>query len=117
MGIPASNVKYLALSVLVEALGTAKTRYVACPVSGYVREVHYAVDVAVDANNAMTSEIAGTAITGGGVTLTTSETAGLSKIAVPTAAYTVRKGQLLSATTDGGGGAGQCRVTFLIEQE
>lgn len=117
MGVPAVNDRYLAVSVLVEALGTAKTRYVGCPVSGTVREILIAVDVAVDGDNILTSKIAGTAITGGAKTLTTSHVAGTVLAVQPTAANSVRKGQSLSIDTDGGGATGQCVVTFLIEQD
>lgn len=117
MGVPASNVKYVAVSVLLEGLGTASERFCYCPVSGNVREIGIAVNVAVDANNIVTAKIAGTAITGGAQTLTTSHVAGTVLPLVPTAAYAVRKGQSLSVATDGGGGAGEVQVTFLIEQE
>lgn len=115
---PVSNVKHVCLDLLLEALGTAKTRYIACPVSGTVREIYVVADVATDDNNAVTTAIGGTAITGGAFALTTGNTvAGTVVRATPTALNTVRKGQSLSATTDGGGAAGQVRVTFLIEQE
>jgi hypothetical protein len=117
MGIPSSNVKYVAVDVLVEALGTAKTRYVVCPVEGTVREIFSVLDVAVDGDNVLTFGIGGTAITGGTVTHPSSGSAAAEiKTAVPTAANTVLKGQYLSAATDGGGSVGQARVTFLIEQ-
>lgn len=114
----AVNDRYLALTVLVEAMGTAKTRYVACPVDGKVKLILSALDVAVDGDNILTAKIAGTAITGGSVTHAASgSAAGEIKSAVPTAANSVKRGQALSIDTDGGGTAGQCRVTFLIEQD
>ncbi len=113
---PVSNDRYLALTVLVEAIGAAKDRYVMCPVSGTVVSVGYAVDTVVDGNNVMTAGIGATDITGGGTTLTTAVTAGLGVIVNPTALNAVSRGQLLRATTDGGGTVGQVRVTFLIEQ-
>lgn len=118
MASPVSNDRYISVEVLVEALGTAKTRYVACPVNGVVKHILSVLDVAVDGDNVITCGIAGTAITGGSVTHPSSgSAAGEVKAAVPTAANTVKRGQYLSAATDGGGNAGQCRVTFLIEQD
>lgn len=118
MSAPVSkSARYVAVTVLVEALGTAKTRYVVCPVEGKVVQVFSALDVAVDGDNVLTFAIAGTAITGGTVTHASSgSAAGEVKSCVPTAANTVLKGQALSAATDGGGNAGQARVTFLIDQ-
>lgn len=118
MGIPNSNNKYISVNVLVEALGTAKTRYVVCPVKGTVRQIFSVLDVAVDGDNVLTAKIEGTAITGGTMTHPSSgSAAGEVKQCTPTAANSVRKGQALSVDTDGGGSAGQCQVTFLIEQD
>ena len=118
MASPTSNVKFIALNVYVAALGTGKTRFVACPVDGYVRMIQYASDVAVDGDNIITSAIAGTAITGGGFTLTTANAvAGMIVTAVPTAANRVLRGQAIAVTTDGGGDAGDGLFTLLIEQD
>jgi hypothetical protein len=117
MSTPNSNLAYVSVNVLVEALGTAKSRYVASPVSGTVRKVLFAVDTAVDGDNICTPKIAGTAITGGAKTLTTAHTAGKVQVTTPTAANSVKRGDALEVATDGGGGAGQVNVTFLIEQD
>ncbi len=117
MAVPATSQRYIALTVLVEALGTAKTRYVVCPCDGKVKQIFSALDVVVDGDNLLTAKIAGTAITGGTMTHAASGTAvGEVRQCTPTAANTVLKGQTLSIDTDGGGAAGQCHVTFLIEQ-
>lgn len=115
--LPVTNRNYCLVSVLVEALGTAKTRNVRCPVRGYVRRIEIVADVVTDDNNVITCSIQGTAITGGAGTLTTAHTAGLGLSLVPTAANQVLPGQSLQAATDGGGTVGQCVVTFLIETE
>ncbi len=112
---PVSNGKYVVLQVQLIAMGTAKTGYVASPVDGEIKAIHGVVNVAVDANNVITSSVAGAAITGGGFTLTTAETAGLGKSAYPTAANSVLRGQAIGITTDGGGGAGEAEFTILIE--
>lgn len=113
-----TNDRYLALSVLVEALGTAKDRYVACPVNGTVVLVESVLDVAVDGDNVITCSIMGTAITGGAVTHAASgSAAGEVKTARPSAANTIKRGQYIKVATDGGGSAGQARVTLLILQD
>jgi hypothetical protein len=115
--VPMSNNRYLALTVLVEALGTAKTRQTACPVNGTVVWIGSVLDVAVDGDNVITAAINGTAITGASVTHPSSgSAAGEVKQCKPTAANSVKRGDALQALTDGGGTAGQSRVTFLIEQ-
>lgn len=118
MASPSSNVKYVAVCVALAGLGTASTKRVVSPVDGYIRYMAYASDVAVDANNALTTSIAGTAITGGAFALTTANTvAGMVVAAVPTAANRVLRGQAIGCATDGGGGAGDGCLTILIEQD
>ena len=118
MASPVSNDRYISCQVLVEALGTAKTRFVAAPASGRVVHILSTLDTTVDGDNILTAAIAGTAITGGTIThLASGSAAGEVKAAVPTAANTVRRGQALSIATDGGGGTGQAQVTFVIEQD
>lgn len=113
-----SNNRYISVTTLLEAIGTAKDRYAACPVNGKVVRIQSALDVVVDADNVLTFGIGATAITGGTVTHALSGTAaGEVRSCNPTAANTVKAGQALRATSDGGGTVGQCRVTFLIEQE
>lgn len=117
MPVPSVSSRYVALTVLVEALGTAKTRYVVCPVAGEVVQIFSVLDVTVDGDNLLTAKIDGTAITGGTMTHASSgSAAGEVKQCTPTAANSVLKGQALSIDTDGGGTTGQARVTFLIEQ-
>lgn len=115
MAVPEANRNFVCLDVLVEALGTAKSRYVGCPVRGTVRRIISAVDVAVDGDNVCTPKINGTEITGGAQTLTTAQTAGLGLVSLPSAANSVKCGDILEIATDGGGTAGQARFTFLIE--
>lgn len=118
MGAPVTNDRYLCVTLLLESIGTAKTRYVACPVNGKVKAVMSVLDVTVDGDNVITAGIQGTAITGISMTHAASgSAAGEVKYAEPTAANTCKRGQYLSATTDGGGTTGQARITFLIEQD
>lgn len=115
---PTTNRSYVILNVLVEALGTAKTRYVPSPVTGYVKSITGTLDVAVDGDNVITSSIDGTAITGGGFTFASSgSAAGQTKTAEPTAAHRVKRGQAIGIITDGGGNAGQANFSICIEQD
>lgn len=117
MGVPAISSRNVSLTVLVEALGAAKTRFVVSPVDGEVTQIFSVLDTAVDGDNLLTAKIAGTAITGGTMTHAASgSAAGEVKQCTPTAANTVLRGQALSIDTDGGGTVGQARVTFVIAQ-
>lgn len=117
MSIPSSNVKYVSVTCLLEAIGTAKDRYVVSPVEGTIRQIFSVLDTAVDGDNALTFACDGTSITGSGITHASSgSAAGEMKSSVPTAANTCKKGSVLKCTTDGGGSTGQARITFLIEQ-
>jgi hypothetical protein len=117
MAQPKQTMKDVSCGVLVEALGTAKDRYVASPARGTIKAIFIAVDTAVDGDNVITCSIGATAITGGSDTLTTAHVAGTVRTIIPTAANTVQLGQVIKVATDGGGTAGQVRVTFLIEQD
>jgi hypothetical protein len=117
MPVPSVSQRYISVTLLLEALGTGKDRFVVSPVEGKVKQIFSVLDTAVDGDNVLTFAIGGTAITGGTVTHAASgSAAGEVKSCVPSAANTVLKGQALKATTDGGGAAGQARITFLIEQ-
>lgn len=120
--IPTSNSKFITVTVELAALGTAKTRGVCSPVTGHIVHMGIGVHTAVDANNVVKGTINGTDITGLSATLTTSETAGKTKQAYPSAPADtaaggyVKRGDYLAAVTDGGGSVGDAMVTFTIEQ-
>jgi hypothetical protein len=86
-------------------------------VDGVYKLISVGVNTAVDANNVITVEKDGTAVTGASITLTTAHTAGAYAHAVPTALNTIKRGQCLEVITDGGGGAGEIEVVLLIEQD
>lgn len=118
MGSPTRDMNYLAVTTLVEAMGTAKTRYVVAPCDGKVVYIASVLDVTVDGDNVLTFAISGTAMTGGTVTHASSgSAAGEVRACVPTGANVVKRGQNISVATDGGGATGQCRVTFVIDQQ
>ena len=117
MSVPAVSQRYVSVTLLMDAIGTPKTRYVVCPCDGKVMQIFSVLDATVDGDNVLTAKIAGTAITGGTIThLASGSAAGEVKACTPTAANTVLKGQALSIDTDGGGTTGQSRVTFSIMQ-
>lgn len=126
--IPTSNSKFAAPSVRMAALGTAKTRGVCSPVTGYVVAIMYGADLAVTANEdpqVLTGKINGTDITGGAISLTSALAAGKTSIVFPTGANRVKRGDYLSMTStaldDGGDPAvaddGSGNIVFLIEQD
>lgn len=115
--VPASNDRYIAVTVLLEAIGAAKSRFCVCPVRGNVVWIGSALDVVVDGDNILTFKINGVLITGSTMTHDVATTAaGQVKQSKPTALTAVNRGDALEALTDGGGTVGQCRVTYLIEQ-
>lgn len=117
MSTPDSNDRYISVTVLVEALGTAKSRFVASPVKGVIRQIFGILDVTVDGDNVITSKIDTVAVTGGGFTFPSSgSAAGEMHVATPTALNLVNKGSAIELITDGGGTTGQARFTILIEQ-
>lgn len=118
MGIPTSNDRYVSMNVLLEAVGTAKTRGMYCPVNGSIVHIGCVTDVAVDGDNVVTGKINAVAITGGAFTvLASGSAAGVKNQATPTAANSVKRGDWISFDTDGGGATGQLNITVLIEQE
>lgn len=116
---PVASGKYVCLSFILPALGTAKSVFACSPVTGTIKRITLAANAVVDGTNAISSKIAGTAITGGTDSLTTSNfgTAGQTRVIVPTAANDVRAGQNIELITDGGGTVGEAQVCVLIEQE
>jgi hypothetical protein len=118
--VPPASDRYLTLSVLMTSIGTPATFYVAAPVAGKVVYISSCLDVAVNGDNTITAGIGSgtpTAITGVSlVHLSAGSAAGQVLVAKPTGANTVTRGDPISVTTDGGGSAGQTRITIVIEQ-
>ena len=85
-------------------VSTAGQIYVVSPFTGVLREIHTALNGPITAGNAViTVKIAGTAVTGGTITIAQSgSAAGDVDSAYPTAANTVRRGQVIEIETDGG---------------
>ena len=107
------------LTAEIADISTASSTYVAVPDGGKVIKIITALQGAVSGGNAaITFEIGGTAITGGGITVAHSgSAAGDIDTAEPTAANDVQEGGSIEMITDGGStGAKKLRVTFVIRR-
>ena len=100
-------------------ISTASSTFVAIPDGGKVIKILTALQGAIGtANGGITFEIGGTAITGGGITVTQSgSAAGDIDTAEPTAANEVAEGGSIEMITDGASAtACECVVTFVIRR-
>ena len=97
-------------------ISTASSTFVAVPDGG---KIITALQGAISsANAAITFEIGGTAVTGGGITVAHSgSAAGTVDSAVPTAANELAEGETIEMITDGASsGAKKLCVTFVIRR-
>ena len=100
-------------------VSTASSTFVPVPDGGRVIKIITALQGAIGtANAAITFEIGGTAITGGGITVTQSgSAAGDVDTAEPTAANEVLEDGTIEMITDGGSStACECVITFVIRR-
>jgi hypothetical protein len=100
-------------------ISTASSTYVAVPDGGKVIKIITALQGAISGGDAAISfEIGGTAVTGGGITVANSgSAAGDIDTAEPTAANQVEEGGSIEMITDGGStGAKKLGVTFVIRR-
>ena len=107
------------LTSTIADISTASSTFVPVPDGGKVIKIFTALQGAIGtANAAITFEIGGTAITGGGITVTQSgSAAGDVDTATPTAANLVAEGGSIEMITDGGStGAKKLGVTFVIRR-
>ena len=103
----------------IEDISTASSTFVAIPDGGKVVKIITALQGAISgANAAITFEIGGTAVTGGGITVAHSgSAAGDVDTAEPTAANRVEEDGTIEMITDGGStGAKKLLVTFVIRR-
>ena len=103
----------------IEDISTASSTFVAIPDGGKVVKILTALQGAISgANAAITFEIGGTAVTGGGITVAHSgSAAGDVDTAEPTAANRVEEDGTIEMITDGGStGAKKLLVTFVIRR-
>jgi hypothetical protein len=103
----------------IEDVSTASSTFVAIPDGGKVIKIITALQGAITtANAAVSFEIGGTAITGGGITVAHSgSAAGTVDTAEPTAANRVEEDGTIEMITDGGStGTAKLLVTFVIRR-
>ena len=107
------------LTAEIEDISTASSTFVAVPDGGKIIKIITALQGAISGGNAALSfEIGGTAVTGGGITVAHSgSAAGTVDSAVPTALNRVEEDGTIEILTDGGStGAQKCLVTFVIRR-
>ena len=100
-------------------VSTASSTFVAVPDGGKIIKIITSLQGAISgANAAISFEIGGTAVTGGGITVAHSgSAAGDVDSAEPTAANQVEEGGTIEMITDGGStGANKLNVTFVIRR-
>ena len=103
----------------IEDVSTASSTFVAIPDGGRVIKIITALQGAISgANAAVSFEIGGTAVTGGGITVAYSgSAAGDVDTAEPTAANRVEENGTIEMITDGGStGTAKLLVTFVIRR-
>jgi len=107
------------LTSTIADISTASSTFVPVPDGGKVIKIFTALQGAIGtANGGITFEIGGTAITGGGITVTQSgSAAGDIDTAEPTAANEVAEGGTIEMITDGAStNAAVLYVTFVIRR-
>ena len=107
------------LTVKMADVSTAGSVHVVAPDNGKIIKVMSVIDGAIATDDAgITTKINGTAVTGGGITVTQSgSAAGDVDTAEPTAENSVNEGQAIEMITDGGSStACECVVTFVIRR-
>lgn len=100
-------------------VSTAGSYWVVAPEGGTISKIYTVLHGAITgANSALSFELAGVAVTNGGITVTQSgSAAGDVDTATPTALNTVTAGQAIEMITDGGStGTVAVTVTFLIKR-
>ena len=103
----------------IEDISTASSTFIAVPDGGKIIKIITALQGAISGGNAaITFEIGGTAVTGGGITVAHSgSAAGDVDTAEPTAANQVEEDGTIEMITDGGStGAKKLNVTFVIRR-
>ena len=107
------------LTSKITTISTAGSTFVPVPDDGTIIKIFTSIKNAISsANAALTFEIGGVAVTGGGITVTQSgSAAGDVDTAEPTALNTVSEGGSIEMITDGASAtACECVVTFVIRR-
>ena len=107
------------LTAKITDISTAGSTFVAVPDGGRIVKIISTIKNAISsANAALSFEIGGTAVTGGGITVTQSgSAAGDVDTALPTALNRVEEDGTIEMITDGGSStACECVITFVIRR-
>ncbi len=112
LGPPADTGRYV-LQISVPAMNAASESFVPVPYAGTITAVRASLDGATTAASVLTARIAGTAVTGGAISVPVAA-AGSAYVVNPTAANAVAVGQVVSVQCNGAGGAA-VRAQVLIE--
>tara|TARA_R100000951_G_scaffold3564_1_gene4686 strand:- start:290 stop:637 length:348 start_codon:yes stop_codon:yes gene_type:complete len=107
------------ITAKIANISTAGSTFIAVPDGGRIIKILTSIKNAITtADAALSFEIGGTAVTGGGITVTQSgSAAGDVDTAEPTAANTVNEGDAIEMITDGGSSTTcECQVTFVIRR-
>lgn len=113
-----TNLNYETLTYTIADVGTAASYWVVIPWAGDIYKIYTVIDGAIaTADESISFEIAGTAITNGTVTITQSgSAAGDVDTATPTAAKTVTAGQALEIISAGNStGSVACTITIIVD--
>jgi len=103
----------------IEDVSTASSTFVTVPDGGKIIKIFSALQGAISGGDAALSfEIGGTAVTGGGITIANSgSAAGDVDSAEPTAANSINEGEAIEMITDGGStGTAKAVITFVIRR-
>ena len=107
------------LTSKITDISSAGSTFVPVPDGGEIIKIFTCIKNAISsANAALSFELGGTAVTGGGITVTQSgSAAGDVDTAEPTAANRVEEGGSIEMITDGGSStACECVITFVIRR-
>ena len=103
----------------IHNISTAGSSFVVAPDSGKIIKIYTTIKNAITSANAgLSFELAGTAVTDGGITIAYSgSAAGDVDSATPSSANYVEEGQTIEMITDGASStACECEVTFVIRR-
>lgn len=103
----------------IEDVSTASSTFVTVPDGGKIIKIFSALQGAISGGDAALSfEIGGTAVTGGGITIANSgSAAGDVDSSEPTAANSINEGEAIEMITDGSStGTAKAVITFVIRR-
>ena len=107
------------LTAEIEDVSTASSTFVTVPDGGKIIKIFSALQGAISgADAALSFEIGGTAVTGGGITIANSgSAAGDVDSAEPTAANSINEGEAIEMITDGSStGTAKAVITFVVRR-